>query len=149
MTKLKILITLLLTFLFVSNVYAEGLIGKGIICEGIDGPWHPQVWFFDDDGEIHHIDFDDSRIEGIFIYEKKSYTANAKRIIWVSIDANSTFALSRKTLKLKIEHLPSSNSQSKEASFHYQCRVTNWAGIEEFFKPQMDKHQEDLKKNKI
>ena len=81
----------------------------------------------------------------MFIYEERIYIPDAKNIFWTSRDANSSFRLSRKTLKLTIEQV--SNNQSKY--FHYQCRVTNWAGIEEFFKPQMDKHQEDLKKNKI
>ena len=146
MNKL-ILISLIIFFTICSKSWSNDLVGKGIICEGIDQPWHPQVWFFDSKVNIHHIDFDNSRIEGMFIYEERIYIPDAKNIFWTSRDANSTFILSRKTLKLKIEQV--SNNQSKIEYFHYQCRVTNWAGIEEFFKPQMDKHQEDLKKNKI
>ena len=102
---------------------------------------------FDDDGEIHHIDFDNSRIEGMFVSEKTSYGNNAEFIIWTSIYANSNFVLSRKTLELKLQQWD--HNQSKTVYFYYQCRVTNWEGIEEFFKPQMDKHKENLKKNKI
>ena len=146
MNKL-ILISLIIFFTICSKPWSNDLVGKGVICEGIDGPWHPQVWFFDDDGEIHHIDFDNSRIEGMFVSEKTSYGNNAEFIIWTSIYANSNFVLSRKTLELKLQQWD--HNQSKTVYFYYQCRVTNWEGIEEFFKPQMDKHKENLKKNKI
>jgi hypothetical protein len=141
MNKL-ILISLIIFFTICSKSWSNDL-----VCEGIDGPWHPQVWFFDDDGEIHHIDFDNSRIEGMFVSEKTSYGNNAEFIIWTSIYANSNFVLSRKTLELKLQQWD--HNQSKTVYFYYQCRVTNWEGIEEFFKPQMDKHKENLKKNKI
>ena len=144
--KKLILISLFIFFTICSRSWAEGLIGKGLICEGIDQPWHPQVWFFDD-GYIFNIDFDDSRKEGTFVNQKTNYITNAKNIFWRTIDANSSFLLSRKTLELKIEQV--NNNQSKIEYFHYQCRITNWAGIEEFYKPQMDKLKEDLKKNKI
>ena len=114
----KILLIVFLYSLVSGTAWAEGLIGKGVICEGIDEQWHPQVWFFDDDRKIHHIDFDNSRIEGLFVSEKTSYGNNAKFIIWTSIYANSNFVLSRKTLKLKLQQWD--NNQSKTVYFYYQ-----------------------------
>lgn len=70
MNKL-ILISLVIFFVICSRSWSSDLVGKGLICEGIANPWHPQVWFFDDDGKIHHIDFDNSRIEGMFIVKKR------------------------------------------------------------------------------
>tara|TARA_B110000008_G_scaffold268564_1_gene296831 strand:+ start:443 stop:880 length:438 start_codon:yes stop_codon:yes gene_type:complete len=145
MNKL-ILISLVIFFTICSKSWAEGLIGKGLICEGIGQPWHPQVWFFDD-GYIFHIDFDDSRKEGTFVNQKTNYITNAKFIIWSTVVADSKYKLNRKTLKLELSQWDNNNFQ--EVYFYYQCRITNWAGIEEFFKPQMDKLKEDLKKNKI
>ena len=145
--KKLILISLVIFFTICSRSWSNDLVGKGLICEGIANPWHPQVWVFGDDEKIHHIDFDNSRIEGMFIVEKTLYDVSADYITWWQLAANSKFIIFRKTLKLKIQQWDA--NKSKEIVFDYQCRITNWAGIEEFYKPQMDKLKEDLKKNKI
>ena len=115
--KKLILISIFIFFTICSRSWAEDRKDKGLICEGIDNPWHPQVWFFENEFEINNIEFDNTKKKGIYKYATRYYFVDVKSIKWsMVVDADSRFILDRKTLKLELQQW--NEAQSKIEYFY-------------------------------
>ena len=154
---MKYILILLFSFIAVftisSKSWAGEIDGKGLICEKFNGKKnsnYPNInTFYFDQEKAYVVEFFNSSTDPIKkIKVDKSYHISAKEIHFKCTKYSSDFCgLNRQTLILTAE--TDSEVSQFEVQAKYQCKVTDWSGILEHYKPALEKHKEEMKKNKI
>ena len=148
---MKCVAILVLLLGFTAPVYAGEVDGKGLICR----LWHDNnpetaktvenVFFFTNDsvGETY-VHGGDLKVAGD---NWRPYDTSSSHIWWGNLDEWTYHSLDRRSLVLSsvIRH----DNGIRETLYTLLCEVTDWAGIQKHFQPEIDELKERMKDNKI
>ena len=148
---MRYVVLLVLLLGFTVPVQTGEVDGKGLICRiGHDN--NPEtaktvenVFFFQNRsvGEMY-VHLLDLEVDGD---DWRPYDTSSSHIWWGNLDAWNYFSLDRRSLVLSsvIRH----DNGIRETLYTLLCEVTDWAGMQRHFQPEIDKLKEEMKDNKI
>jgi len=151
--KKIILISLVIFFAISSRSWAGELDGKGLICEKnyekVENNYSKTKIYYFENSETYSVIFMDNSIDPIKKRrtDKSYYISAATIYFYCSSYKFSLCGLDRKTLLLTFRS--DMEIDYGEIKAKYQCEITDWSGILEHYKPALEKHKEEMKKNKI
>tara|TARA_Y100001936_G_C15990035_1_gene621803 strand:- start:757 stop:1209 length:453 start_codon:yes stop_codon:yes gene_type:complete len=149
--KKLILISLVIFFAICSRSWAGEINGKGIICEKNperNGIFPKIKIYYFSARKAYSVPFLEDSINPIMKIQADFYEISANEIsFYCNRFKFSLCKLDRKKLLLTLISKTDMNYGKINAT--YQCKVTDWSGILEHHKPALERHKEEMKKNKI